>query len=392
MLDMRQKQAVTKTIKLRYKKTRKADKTKILNEFVETTGYNRSYARRILGKPKRRETKKYTRKVPRKRIYDYEIFVSLKKIWMIADNICGKRLKPFLPELISVLERKREMSLKKNVKEKLLSISSATIDRMLVGARRQYKLKGRSTTKPGTLLKHSIQIRTYADWDDSRPGFFETDLVAFCGDNVRGDYVNGLNLTDVAIGWVCLEAVMGKPQSRVHKAITDARGKLLYPILGIDSDNGTEFINHELKNYCEENKITFTRIRPYKKNDNCFVEQKNYTTLRRFIGYQRYDTEVQLLIVREILKLVEPYVNFFQPVMKLKEKHRVGARVSRKYDEAKTPYRRLKESGILSLEKERELEEFYLSLNPVDLKRKIFKLQGKLGRTLRYTLIDATNT
>lgn len=390
MLNMRQKQAVTKTVKLRYKKARKAEKSKILNEFVETTGYNRSYARRILGKLTK--SKKHKHKDPRKRTYDYEMFVPLKKIWMVADNICGKRLKPFLPELITVLERNKEVKLKKAVRNKLLSISSATIDRMLVGARRQYKLKGRSTTKPGTLLKHSIPIRTYADWDDNRPGFFECDLVAFCGESVRGDYVNGLNLTDVATGWVCLAAVMGKPQSRVHKAITDAKERLAYPMLGIDSDNGTEFINHELKSYCEENKITFTRIRPYKKNDNCFVEQKNYTVLRRFIGYARYDTDPQLEIVKEILKLVEPYVNFFQPVMKLREKHRVGARVLKKYDEAKTPYQRLKESGILSPEKGVKLEEFYLSLNPADLRRKITKLQDRLGRTLRYVLVDATNT
>ena len=390
MLNMRQKQAVTKTVKLRYKQARKAEKSKILNEFVETTGYNRSYARRILGKVTK--SKKHKHRDPRKRTYDYEMFVPLKKIWMVADNICGKRLKPFLPELIDVLERNKEIKLKKAIKKKLLSISSATIDRMLVAARRKYKLKGRSTTKPGTLLKHSIQIRTYADWDDNRPGFFECDLVAFCGDSVRGDYVNGLNLTDVATGWVCLEAVMGKPQSRVHKAITDAKERLPYTMLGIDSDNGTEFINYELKKYCEDNRITFTRIRPYKKNDNCFVEQKNYTVLRRFIGYARYDTEEQLGIVKEILKLVEPYVNFFQPVMKLREKHRVGARVSRKYDVAKTPYQRLKESSILSIEKVVKLEESYLSLNPADLRRKIAKLQDKLGKTLRYVLVDATNT
>ena len=394
MLNMRQKQAVTKTVRLRYKKLNKPEKSVALTEFVNTTGYNRSYARRLLGmKPKRAyHSKKEVVKIPKSRVYDKEVFKPLRKIWILADNICGKRLKPFLPDYLENLERHGELKLRKDIKQKLVQISSSTIDRMLAGERKRYNLKGKASTKPGTLLKNSIQIRTFADWDDDRPGFLETDLVAFCGGTLQGDYVNGLNMTDVATGWVGLEAVVNKAQVRVHAGIDNIRNRLPFDMLGLDSDNGVEFINYELKRYCEDNKITFTRTRPYKKNDNCFVEQKNFTVLRRFLGYARYDTDEQLKIIKEMLTLVELYVNFFQPVMKLKSKERHGSKVYKTYDVAKTPYQRLRGYGTLSEDKVRQLEELYLSLSVADLKRKISKLQDRLGKTLRYTLADATNT
>lgn len=176
---------------------------------------------------------------------------------------------------------------------------------------------------------------------------------------------------------------MGKSRHRTHRAVDRIRSRLPYRMLGLDSDNGTEFINWLLKRYCETNQITFTRIRPYRKNDNCFVEQKNYTVLRRFLGYGRYDTEEQLVIIKEILKLVEVYVNFFQPVMKLTSKQRLGSRVKKRYDRAQTPYQRLLNSGILNKHQRRHLKDFYATLNPLDLKRKINKLTEKLNKTLR---------
>jgi hypothetical protein len=261
---------------------------------------------------------------------------------------------------------------------------------MLSGVKRQYKLKGKATTKPGTLLRSTIPIRMFSDWDENKPGFMEADLVAFCGESVKGDYINGLDLTDVATGWICLEAVMGKAQGRVNKAIDRGRERLSFPLLGLDSDNGTEFINWLLKRYCDEKQITFTRIRPYRKNDNCFVEQKNYTVLRRFLGYGRYGTEKQLGIIQEILMLVEPYVNFFQPSMKLTKKERIGAKTKKKHDTAKTPYRRLLNYGILTEEKKKELSEIYENLNPLEMKRKINKLTEKLNRTIVTKIHDLT--
>jgi len=270
-------------------------------------------------------------------VYDYQVYKALRKTWIAADYICGQRLKPFIPELVTKLEQFKEIEISKETRQKLLTMGSATIDRILSATKRSYQLKGRATTKPGTLLKQSIPIRTFADWNEvgNKPGFFETDLVAFCGESPTGEYVNGLNLTDIAIGWELLDAVMGKAQSRVFPAIDQARNRLSYNMLGLDPDNGSEFINWQLMRYCRKHNITFTRIRAGRKNDNCYVEQKNYTVLRRFIGYGRYDTNEQLTIIKQILKLVEDYVNFFQPSLKLIKKQRIGSKVKKKYDEAR---------------------------------------------------------
>ena len=390
MLDMYQKRALSYTIRRRYQKSTKKEKGGILDEFIKNTNYNRSYARRILGSLKKQGRKKL--RIIRKRRYDADVFYPLRTIWIAEDNICGQRLKPFIPEALRILERDKNLRLNKKIRKKLLSISSASIDRMLKASRKRYELKGRSTTKPGTLLRNTIPIRTFADWDEKYPGFFEGDLVAFCGETVRGEYVNALNLTDVSTGWVGIEAFMGKGQYRVHKAIDSVRNRLPFLMLGLDNDNGVEFINWLMKRYCEEHKITFTRIRPYRKNDNCFVEQKNYTVPRRFLGYGRYETDKQLEIIRELLKLVEMYVNFFMPSKKLVSKERIGNKTKKIYDTAKTPYQRLLISGILIDDKKKELQKLYDSLNPMDLRKKISRLQDKLWKTFRYKINDLTNT
>lgn len=224
------------------------------------------------------------------------------------------------------------------------------------------------------------------------PGLWKPDLVAFCGESTEGEYINGLNMTDVSTGWILLGVTMGKGQYGVHKEIEEGRKRLSFPLLGFDSDNGGEFINAILKRYCETNHITFTRIRPYRKNDNCFVEQKNYTVLRRFLGYGRYDKEEQLIIIKEILKRVENYVNFFMPSLKLISKDRIGSHTKKKYDSAKTPYQRLLNSGVLNEEQKDKLKMLYETLNPMELKRRINKLQTKLDRILNYNLVEATNT
>lgn len=390
MLTMRQKIALSKTIRDRYHKSTKKEKVVILDELVKTTGYNRSYARRILGcRSKGIDGRRKKKTIVRQRVYDASVFYAVRKLWIAADGICGKRLKPFVPEILQVLERHGEIKVNRIVRSKVLTVSAATIDRILNATKKQYRLKGRSTTKPGSLLKQSIAVRTFADWDDKRPGFFEVDLVAFCGESAKGDFVNGLNLTDVATGWVGLDAVMGKASSRVNPAIDEVRKRLPFSMLGLDSDNGSEFINGLLKRYCEEYEITFTRSRPYKKNDNCYVEQKNYTVMRRFLGYARFDTDIRLNLVRRILALVEVYVNFFQPTMKLVEKQRVGAKVKKHYDVAKTPYQRLLSSGVLTDQKRQQLQVYYETLNPMALKRQINTLSLKLEKTLRYKIPGA---
>ena len=395
MLTMKQKQAVAREVALRYKKARKKEKGVILNELTKITGYNRSYAARVLREKirpkvvgKKRigdlnvilvEDRRRKRKRLRARRYDKKVFKALKKIWIVEDCICGKRLAPFLPEIVPVLEKFKELNIDKETREKLLNISAATIDRMLAETKKGFQLKsGLSTTKPGTLLKNQIPIRTFADWDDKRPGFFEVDLVAHCGESVRGEYINSLNFTDVASGWVEPEAVMGRSQFKVFKGIEKIEQRLPFPLLGIDSDNDSPFINAHLFNYCQEKEITFTRCRANKKNDQCHVEQKNYSVIRRAVGYSRYDTKEELKVISELYRNLRLYINFFQPVMKLKEKQRVGPRVKKKYDIAKTPYQRILESKDISLKTKRKLKIQYDKLNPAQLKRKITKLQNKL--------------
>jgi len=393
MLDMRQKQALTAVILKRYKKASKKEKGEILDEFIENTGYNRSYARRILGSKKVRHRKEVEKKKQqRKKVYEDDVVIPLKKIWIAANCICGKRLAPFMKETIRILERDGELVLDVAVKEKLIAISRSTIDRLLKKVRRSYQLKGKATTKPGTLLKHSIPLKTFTEWNDTVVGFVEMDLVAFCGESVKGDYVNGLNVVDVATGWTSLEAVLGKGQHGIHDAVERIRQRLPFYLLGIHSDNGSEFINDIMYRYCKKHTITFTRSRPYKKNDNCYVEQKNYTVLRGFVGYGRYDTQEQLLLVKQLLVLVEDYVNFFQPSAKLISKERNGSKVKKRHDIPQTPYQRLLLTDVLTQDEKQRLQEKYESLNPMKLKREMNKIQEKLLKTLRYNLVESTIT
>jgi hypothetical protein len=250
-------------------------------------------------------------------------------------------------------------------------MGSTTIDRLLKPWRRLGGRRPFSTTKPASLLKSSIPIRTFAEWEDSRPGFLETDLVAHCGDSVEGFYLNTLSTVDVATGWSECIAVWGKDQDRVGSAVHQVRQRLPFPLLGLDSDNGVEFINQNLFAYCQREKISFTRSRSYKKNDSCYVEQKNWSVVRRLVGYDRYNSRTALEGLNRIYGLLRLYINFFQPVMKLVTKTRHGARVHRVYDKAQTPYQRLLGSGVLTEAKKQELAATYHHLNPILLLKQI---------------------
>ena len=285
---------------------------------------------------------------------------------------------PFLSEIVPVLEKWGEIKLNLKIREKLWKISAATIDRLLADTRKRYRIKGRSTTKPGTLLKKAIPIRTFADWDEKVPGFFEVDLVSHDGGAVRGDFNQSLNFTDISTGWEEMVAVKNKAQVWVFAGIKSIKERLPFSILGLDSDNGAEFINAHLIRYCEEHKITFTRSRPYRKNDSCFVEQKNWSVIRRAVGYVRYDTDRELGILNELYGYLRLYVNFFQPVRKLIKKERIGSKVIKRYDEAKTPYKRVLASPDIKDKIKMKLKIQYAMLNPAELKRKITKLQNRL--------------
>jgi len=257
------------------------------------------------------------------------------------------------------------------IEAQLCQISPSTIDRLLHSYRR---LGGRhpfTTTKPGSLLKSSIPIRTFTDWQEERPGFLEIDLVSHCAESTEGFYLTTLSTVDVASGWSECLGVWGKGQERVGGAVHRVRQRLPFPLLGLDSDNGSEFINQHLYRYCQREGITFTHSRSYKKNDSCHVEQKNWSVVRRLVGYDRYSSRTALEALNRVYDVTRLYVNFFQPVMKLVRKTRHGAKVHKVYDTAQTPYQRLLKTGLLTEAKQQELAAIYQGLNPVLLLKQI---------------------
>jgi len=296
---------------------------------------------------------------------------ALKLAWEAADRLCSRRLCPFLPELVRVLRVKGELRVVEEAEAQLCRLSPSTVDRMSRRWRGGQPRRGLSTTKPGALLKNAIPVRTFSEWEDTRPGFIEADLVAHCGESAEGFYLTTLSTVDVATGWCEPVAVWGKGQDRVGGAVYNVRKRLPMPLLGLDSDNGSEFINRSLYDYCWRNGITFTRSRSYKKNDSCYVEQKNWSVVRRVIGYDRFSSKEAFKTLDDVYTLLRLYVNFFQPVLKLIGKSRHGAKVHKVYDIAQTPYQRLLKSGVLTEDKQRELANIYGALNPVTLLKQI---------------------
>ena len=355
-------------IRERYFGGAKKEKTQILDEFTKVTGQHRKSAIRLLHRSKRPKLAKRQGRRPQ---YSAAAVRALKVAWEVEGCICGKRLKPFLPELIPVLRRHGELGIIAPVEAELCRMSASTIDRLSRPWRRLERPRGFSTTKPGSLLKKGIPIRTFADWQENRPGFLEADLVAHCGDSTGGFFLNTLSTVDVFTGWSECVGVWGKGQDRVGGAIHEVQRRLPFPLLGLDSDNGSEFINENLLSYCRRNNITFTRARSNKKNDSCYVEQKNWTAVRQVIGYDRYSSRVALECLNRIYLIQRLYVNFFQPVMKLVSKTRDGAKVHKVYDLPRTPYQRLLEAGVLSESKRQELATIYHGLNPALLKRQL---------------------
>lgn len=375
-LSMAERRAVTKQMVKRYKKASKSEKGAMLTELCALTGWTRRHARRAL-------TKAHTQPFPpprrqRPRIYGPAVLEALRFVWATLNGPAGKRLAPFIAEAVEALERHGELDLDHEVRSKLLQMSSATIDRALSDERRRLRVKGRSGTKPGSILKRQIPIRTFADWDERLPGFCEADLVGHDGGSPYGEFCQTLDLVCIATGWTEMRAIKTKAQRWVLVALKDIRRSLPFELLGLDCDNGGEFINIELFRYCADEAITFTRSRPYRKNDNCFVEQKNWPVVRQQVGYLRYDTPKELKALQDLYVHLRLYMNFFQPQMKLISKTRDGAKVSKKFDLAKTPYQRVLASKHVAEETKKALTETYLGLNPAQLKREIGRCQDRL--------------
>ena len=368
----------TETMRQHYTGACRTEKSRLLDEFIRVTGYHRKSAVRVLSGTKPTRSVRGRGRPP---VYGPELRDALWVVWEVSGRLCGKRLAPFVAEFTDRLVEHGELTVSDEVREQLNSVSASTIDRLL----RRYKDSGLrrpfSTTKPGSLLKSSIPIRTFAEWEERSPGFIEMDLVAHCGDTTKGFYLNTLSAVDIATGWVECQAVWGKGQERVGGAVHKMSRSLPFRLLGLDSDNGSEFINRHLYSYCQRNEITFTRSRPYRKNDSAHIEQKNWSVVRRLIGYGRYTSRPSLRHLERVYSLVGLYVNFFQPVMKLKHKSRNGARVHKVYDTAQTPYHRLLEYDVLTSEQRTAMQRQYELLNPVRLKRRIDRAVEDLLKT-----------
>lgn len=365
-MSQHSKRELVQRLQPRYLKADRKEKTRILDEFVAVTGLHRKAAIRRL----RQQSKPNREYRGRPKTYTGSVVAALAQIWRICGCICGKRLQPILADMVASLERHNELKLDDETKTLLLAVSPATIDRLL----RPYKTsnrRGKSTTKPGGLLKNQIPIRTFADWDDTRAGFVEIDLVAHCGDTVAGQFVCSFTATDIATGWTECFSLLHRSQIAVHDALDHLQARLPFPLLGIDSDNDGVFINELMLKYCQTKGITFTRCRPYKKNDQCFVEQKNWSIVRRTIGYHRYEAKEAHQLLGEIYEQLHLFTNMFQPTFKLKSKKRTGPKVYKQYDTPQTPLQRVLDTKLLSAENSSQWQATYLDTNPAKLRRDI---------------------
>jgi hypothetical protein len=374
-MSFRSKQELLQQTAPRYQEATEAQKVIILNEFVAATGYARKYAIRVLNHPGMSHVEIERSRAPH---YGPEVQEALHLAWLAANRICAKRLVPFLPTLVDALERHGHVQLTDEVRQQLLTISSATADRLL----RAYRVfpRTRSMTRAGTLLKKQIPIRTFHDWDDAQPGFLEIDVVAHCGTLYEGSYLSTLSLTDVATGWTECVPLLHRGQALVIQALDRARQLLPFPMLGLDTDHGGEFINAEVLAYCEREHITFTRGRTHKSNDQCYIEQKNGAIVRQVVGYDRFSGEAALRQLTELYRALRLYVNIFQPSMKLQSKRREGSHVHRKYDAAQTPLERLRATGVLEAQQVQALDQVAQILDPVQLLSQLEQLQKALWR------------
>lgn len=358
--------AYLKAVKDRYCQADKKSKAIILDEFCHVCGYNRKYAIRILNKKGKRVKKQPGRKPV---YWTEELVVVLKRIWLATDQMCSRKLVAAIPLWLPFYGR----ALSDETTEKLLSISAATIDRLLAAIRIQNRPKGLCTTKPGSLLKNQIPIRTH-NWDIAGPGFMEADTVAHCGNSMAGDFIWSLTLTDIHSGWTECRATWNNGAHGVIEQIKDIEANLAFPLKGFDCDNGSEFLNHHLLRYFSNHKqkIKFTRSRPYKKNDNAHVEQKNWSHVRHLLGYDRLDDPRLVNLINNLYANEwSQYQNHFCPTFKLIEKKRINSKYKKKYEFPKTPYQRLMDSNQITGQEKKQLRACHEYLNPFILKQRI---------------------
>jgi hypothetical protein len=380
-----ERQAYLKAIRARYQRASKKSKTGILDEFCAVCGYHRKYAIRLLNQRRRTQRR---RRPGRKPIYPSpELLCALKRLWFACDQMCSKKLKAAIPLWLPFYETTYE-PLTTDTQNKLLSISAATIDRLLSPVRLKHGRKGLSGTKPGSLLKNQIPIRTHY-WDVSQPGFMEADTVAHCGNSLAGDFIWSLTMTDIHTTWTENRATWSKGAQGVLAQIQDIEAKLPFTLQGFDCDNGSEFLNHHLVRYFTEHPkvVSFTRSRPYKKNDNAHVEQKNWSHVRQLFGYDRFDDPRLLPLMNDLYTNEwSLYQNHFCPSMKLLEKQRINSKYRKKYDVPKTPYQRVMASAQVPDKAKERLNTVHQSLNPFILKQNI---ERKLRVIFQYVKVTS---
>jgi Integrase core domain len=375
-LTLANRRAISETAATRYQVASKRAKSRILDELCANTGWHRNHARKALTAVL--QPKIVTARSPRPVKYGPDVIAALTVCWTVLGMPAGKRLAPMLGELVTVLRHFGELTVDEGTAALLVSMSAATIDRRLAPERAKYQLRGRVGTKPGSLLKSQIPVRTWAEWDDARPGFVEIDLVWHDGGTRGGGHAATLTVTDIATGWTENRSVPSKEAKCVLAALNDISRKMPFPIRGVDSDNGSEFINEDLLRWCESRQITFTRARPGNKNDGCHVEQKNWAVVRMVVGYYRYDTAAELLLLNEIWQLQSKLTNYFYPQQKLVSKVRRGAKVSKKHDKAATPFHRAIDHPTMAVERIVGLTRTYSLINPAATQRQIRDLTAQL--------------
>jgi hypothetical protein len=399
---MKEKQAVTREYLPRYQKASKKEKKVILDEFLKLTGYHRKYAIRLLGKRSIKQIVIYTngkaikikpeKKRPSnrkgKRVYTDEVINALRLVWTFFWFKCGKILAPFMRQQMRYIAQWPSFGISSEVAEKLVKISPASIDRYLKKDKDSLRLKGKSLTKPIDSLKSRIPIRTfYTSEERKKPGYWQIDTVHHCGQVTQGHYIHTLTVTDIASGWIELRSLLNNAQKWTFNALSHIQSCVTLPIIAIHSDNGSEFINNFTETWCKDSGIVFTRSRDHKKNDNCFVEQKNGAVVREYIGYDRLEGLEEQDLLAAVYRPLVPLLNFFMPTQKLKSKTRVGSKEIKVYDEPKSPFQRLIESNVVPQKIKDVLPKRIALYNPVELQHNvniaILRLRQRLAQGSR---------
>ena len=400
-LTVKQRRVVTQELASRYRGASRSERSKILDEFVPLTGLTRNYAAWLLRKFGTKRVVKIDgewletvvgggRKKPVKRdhVYNEQVKRTLTKLWKQFDFMCGQRLAPMLKELVPMMVGHGELHCSKATQEKLVQISPATVDRLLGEEKQRMRIRPRSLTKPTSILKAQIPMRTWSDAEVDEPGHMEIDLVGHDGGVAQGEYCYSLDCVDLATGWVEPRALLNRAQRWTLDAIKTVRTSLPFELKSIHSDNGSEFINTSLLGWTQRHQIQFTRSRPYRKNDNAHVEQKNYSVIRQAVGYARFDGLEERELIAELYEHLRLLVNHFYPSAKLKTKRREGAKVYKKHDTAQSPYQRLMNSNMISNEVKQQIQHEHRRIRPLRLKNRITELQNTLYDRARRKDLD----